>query len=191
MESRRRPFPDLRSFAGALEKSGELVRVRAEVDPAAGGLRDHPARRPARRPGAPLRTGAGRRLPAGHEPLRLDAPDRDRAGPAPSRDRRGAAVAGRTAESSVAQGLLVGARSARPNAVRPRLDAVPRAGPGSRGGSAHRPAPEPDDVAPRRRALRDLGSDADARSRRPAGETSASTGCTSSVPRRPACTGRA
>jgi 4-hydroxy-3-polyprenylbenzoate decarboxylase len=33
VESRRRPFPDLRSFAGALERSGDLVRVRAEVDP--------------------------------------------------------------------------------------------------------------------------------------------------------------
>lgn len=33
MSSRARFFPDLRSFADFLEKSGDLVRVRAEVDP--------------------------------------------------------------------------------------------------------------------------------------------------------------
>ena len=33
MPARRRPFPDLRSFVESLEKSGELARVRAQVDP--------------------------------------------------------------------------------------------------------------------------------------------------------------
>ena len=33
MGSRPRPFPDLRSFTDALERSGELVHVRAQVDP--------------------------------------------------------------------------------------------------------------------------------------------------------------
>ena len=93
-------FPDLRSFLDRLARDNDVVTIEAPVDPLSRSRGDPSAGDCRRRPGARLPKRQGRRLPAGHQPVRHGSARRARVRRAAAPSDPASRAAGRNAAAA-------------------------------------------------------------------------------------------